>query len=163
MISNIFIEILVLGAIGIFLVLGSVQDIIYRSVPNIIPLIILILSSASAVINNRIMEGLLVFILTMLASLFLYTRRAIGGADAKLLMSLAPLVPVSLMAFSLLWLAFFLLGFSLLYLFLNIIKFKTGQQQLLLETSIPFFVPVTFSYFFIIKTTASEYTFAGLF
>ena len=147
----IFLEIAVLLSVGGLLGYGAIKDIFYRSVPNSISLAIFALACISMFLNQKFVEAALIFSLVSTVSIALYWLGVFGGADAKVLMALSPMVPFNLIPLSILFLSIFLFILALFYLLLGLLQNCVGQDNDLFKVSIPFFVPVFACYIVILQ------------
>ena len=136
--------------IAMLLAQGSMQDIKYRKVPNTISLLVFVLSLAYASVNYEMSAAGIMFICISTASLALYTFGFIGGADAKIIMALSPLIPFSLLPAAMIWLSIFSFSVSLFYLLKKMYQKRIGNNKSKPCSSVPFFVPLTLCYFFVI-------------
>jgi len=150
--SNItfFIDRLALFLIGALLVYGSIKDMRYRSVPNIISILTFLLACVVVIVNDRVVESSMSFFLIFTGSLVLYSVNFFGGADAKILMALSPLISLENYLFYLILLCAFLFTTAVCYFFLSLQQFVLIKKEPFFNKSVPFFVPITFCYFFVL-------------
>ena len=149
--AHIVFEHIFLLLIGGLLVYGSVKDIFYRSVPNIVSFFIFCLVCGFVSVNNRVVDSSMSFIVISSFSLLLYRFNVFGGADAKVLMALSPLVPLELFPHYFAILSLFLFVTAIFYLVISLRQFLKCKNKRLFNVTIPFFVPVTACYFFVLQ------------
>ena len=78
------------------LLLAGVHDLAFRTVPNWMPVVLLLLGILLRIMSGTLMLGLLVGLLIFLGGALCWRRGWLGGGDVKLLAATAVLVPPSL-------------------------------------------------------------------
>ena len=92
-------ELVVITTCGIAtttLLLAGVHDLAFRTVPNWMPVVLLLPGIFLRLMSGTLMLGLLAGLLVFLAGAFCWRRGWLGGGDVKLLAATAVLVPPSL-------------------------------------------------------------------
>ena len=84
------------GVATTILLLAGVHDLAFRTVPNWMPVALLLPSILLRLMSGSLMLGLLAGLLVFLGGAFCWRRGWLGGGDVKLLAATAVLVPPSL-------------------------------------------------------------------
>jgi prepilin peptidase CpaA len=97
--ANIAMEFTIITICGIattILLLAGVHDLAFRTVPNWMPVVLLLPGILLRLMSGTLMLGLLAGLLVFLAAAFCWRRGWLGGGDVKLLAATAVLVSPSL-------------------------------------------------------------------
>jgi prepilin peptidase CpaA len=109
------------------LLLAGVHDLAFRTVPNWMPMVLLLSGILLQLMSGTLMLGLLAGLLVFLAGVFCWRRGWLGGGDVKLLATTAVLVPPSLVVNLLLDVA--LAGGVLALIYLAMARFVAPQSS----------------------------------
>jgi prepilin peptidase CpaA len=85
---------------ALLLLSSGLHDLIARTIPNAIPVVIAILGAVTRLLQNEIVGALIAGFLISVAAVFCWHRGWLGGGDVKLLVAAAlALPPVSVLPF----------------------------------------------------------------